>query len=246
MWFELYRHTLLKYIARRARQLGDSPSLYIGIERIILLMAISLLIWTYAGHYVLIGSTVIFTALPLFSAFVAANLTLRISTSPQYQLIALTPISDRILMRCFYETVINRVRRGLVVAGVIIPMIVLGALLSTWDETVVPGETSFKEAGLPLIQYVGLGFVLWGMNLVGVALGVGLGIWWRNSVPMIVAPALVILIMLGLVSFLVNVIDDATLSSATRAAVIGAMIPYVTPWVILRLAEPLARRQHDT
>lgn len=244
MWFDLFRQTLFKHIVRQSR-VGDVPSLYVGIERIVLLLAVSMLLWTYAGRYVLIAGTVIFTGLPLLAAFIAANLAVRVSTSGQYQLIALTPITDRLLMRCFYETAISRVRRGLIAAGVFIPMLVLGAVLLRWEQTLVPGESSVRDAALPLILYVALGFVLWGMNLVGIAVGVGLGIWSRGSLALVVAPGLVAIMMLGLVGFLMNLIEDASLSVAMRTAIVGALIPYLVPWIILRMAEPAARRQQD-
>jgi hypothetical protein len=130
---------------------------------------------------------------PLVIAAAAAYRTARHTHHEEYQLMRLTDLSEAEIVWGYVLVAAHRVRVllalvvGLMPALVVIWLVALGSLTtlglgpgaSSTEVSSAPTQREVIAMGLKITATV---IAMWGGNLLGAGLGVGLGLWWRSAI----------------------------------------------------------------
>ena len=125
-------------------------------------------------------------AVPAWHAFLAALLTIRDVTQPHYELLMLTTISNRALVRSYFHSTLHRASATIVyvigavpaLLSVLVLIFLLAAQFASPDaETKAFIRDTFELCIFILMSLLGL----WGMNRWSVALGVLMGLGLRRD-----------------------------------------------------------------
>lgn len=202
---------------------------------------------------------------PLYTALVAAMSTVQDVRTPQYELLTLTPITNRQFVASYFRAAWRRLRLVLILAALIMPVLLFMLIMLAnahllirdlatnyydYSSTAESSDPLFFNARLthvyppvftPVLTVWLIG--LWGMNLLGISFGVGTGIWWRHDILSPLGAVIVTLVCgageLATVTYLPSHLSDQQI----LLFVIGlALLPYLGSITILLIASRFARQ----
>ncbi len=214
----------------------------------------------------LLFAATVFT--PVYLAFFSARITAQETLSTQYKLLTLTPITDFALACSFVRVVMHRMRTILILTLVAIPILIfllvmLAQARIVFKEILGPTPVYYNEQPFlstddslflnarlsneyPAIFTALLGLLvlgLWGMNLLAIVLGIGIGLWWRHD---ILSPTgAVIGALVGPTSLLLAVVHLPSKLSDQQVLLIMialAALTYLLTAVILATGSRFARQ----
>ena len=187
-----------------------------------------------------------FLVLPSVTAIIAAILTANDCKMPQFELLTLTMVSNRELVMSYFWAAYYRLRYIILVVALLMP---IGTLLAVgfaaganiYERLLVSPDLEgpppsdlydLNDVALrALFAFVGL----WGMSLAGLALGVMIGLGWRNVVASAITAPLVIA---GVIAVLLLLLANASVAVAGPLIGLG---PFVLAVGFLMAATQLVR-----
>jgi hypothetical protein len=193
--------------------------------------------WT-AINSLLLGMAWAATLLsPMVVTATALTLTSREARSQKGQLIRLTALPERTMAQGYIFSTLFRLRLLLMADVGLWPILIIGMLQLhiryRFATVCYPGSSCGIEAVMrpphvsgPLIVFTGVAIGVFGLNLLGAALGVWLGLWVGRAAE-IITGVLVLVCLLGTALTGMMLYQDAT------------ALPYDDPWTILAFVLPI-------
>jgi hypothetical protein len=155
----------------------------------------------FAGLVFLVGWLVTLLT-PFLTASAAAVLTQRALRPERFDLIRMTPLPNETLVWAQVFTALYRMRLVYLVLVTLMPVLVVGVFFLFLSVSSVfyyydPVAPSYWEVVGPTLFALALILELWGMNLLGAAVGVRMGLLRRSTSLSIIAAPLIILIVMA-------------------------------------------------
>jgi len=190
---------------------------------------------------VMVIAVVVLVALPPMIAGLAGHIAAQDVHSQMFPLMGLTPLSGQAIFQGYFIASLSRARIPLALAAGLIPLYAF-ALAEVSLALALRGAFEFVSVdfGLRLIYYLLIGVGLWGMNLLGTAIGVNLALQGRSvSVSRIFAPAatgaLIVVAWIALGSFIAPVFSGpsaALYPLSIPLILLAGLAAGITPWVL--------------
>lgn len=189
---------------------------------------------------------------PPICAAIAANLTSRDACAPHYQLLSLTTIPDKTVIRSYYWASFHRMRVILLASIIFIPALIVyfNHIYVLVGETFADmrSDTMFYEAPSFEPDVVASSLVsaallvgLWGMNLFALALGICFAITMRHTLPSVIGAPLVVMMLMAIIGAGVALVSEVKVLLIVTGLFL-MLLPYGLAGLALKLAEIGVRR----
>lgn len=191
-----------------------------------------------------------FILMPFALATLAALLTARHTSTPHYEMITQTRISNFHIAYGFYGAILRRLKVYLIVPIALIPA--LGYSLA------YTGERSEHSVNSASVFYAILLLIYWGFYWFGIAVGMACGMRWRTGFTAgMLAPFAVLLGMIGgscallcgFLSFVSQLNLEASIADSSveviLLGIVACAFPIILTMTTISLAESAVRFQQD-
>lgn len=233
--------------------------------------------WSIQGEHALLPRVMVATLLvlmlmPFIMVIISVGLTAHHTSTPHYELIVLSKVSNMQLVYGFFVGIVQRVQIYLALSLAIVPALGLsiGYLIDRDDreytvfrqgsgtvQTLLYEPIDWEIVLLLSVGAVTLLVIYWVYNWFAIALGVWIGLRWRGMLGRAVAPAAVLIGMFSTncvcMAFVIVPLPFILITTSSRSeipiivAIVGGLgiVPFLLTGIALSIAEPHARRQME-